>query len=283
MVSLYWCRLGIWSLRINLNTNKTLNIKKMIKQKNKTSQGHIEIILSFVIFIGFLLMIFIFFNPIRQPGTSSAALEEVQKKVIDYISTDFDYTSLIMNNPNSITPSCFSVPNSVKISTTAYPIVLDFNNNVLESKISSESIKIEKSSVTGNKLYKVYTSNYPPNAVPDKNFNDYSSSAVAGTCQPLTPADYSFAAVTRDKLVLREMLSELNKSYMINYEALKIDMGITEDFQFIVYDINKNVLINDSLAKHKIKSSNVFSRDVLLNTINKDGQPGEIILGLRVW
>jgi hypothetical protein len=233
-------------------------------------------------------MIFVFFNPVQQPKMSSAILEDVQEKLLDYISIDYDYTSLILTQPalTTITSSgknCFSVNNAIGFDpTTWHPLVLDLNNNIVDSHLSSEKFSIEKSSVLNNKLYKFYVSKYPDGDERNRNFNPYHLSP-SETCVELLPGTYSFGALTTDSLVLQENLPALNKSYMDNYDALKKDLNIADDFEFIVYDLNRNVIMNESLTKHKIKTTNVFSREILLKTINKNATQGSIILGLRVW
>jgi len=259
--------------------NKMLNCKH--------SQGHIEIILSFVIFLGFLIMIFVFFNPVQQPKTSSAILEDVQEKLLDYLSIDYDYTSLILTPSalSTITSSkknCFSVNNTIGFKSGEHLIVLDLNNKVLDSSTAYPAkFKIENSSNANNQLYKLYISKYPDTDI--RNFNPYHLSS-SETCVELPSGSYSFGALTSDSLVLQENLPALNDYYVNgSYKALKTDLKITDDFEFIVYDLNRNVIMNESLTKHKIKTTNVFSREILLKTINKNATQGSIILGLRVW
>ena len=74
----------------------------MLVKKNKKGQGHVEIILSFVIFIGAIILLFIFINPFARTKITSAT-GEVQEKIIEKISLDVGKLSIITNS----TESCY--------------------------------------------------------------------------------------------------------------------------------------------------------------------------------
>jgi hypothetical protein len=252
------------------------------KRKSISAQGHIEIILSFVIFLGFLIMIFVFFNPIKSPQTSTASLDDAQEKILNYLSVDYDYIPLIIKiNPQTITEACFSVTNPINNFVDNYMsfIILDQNNTPVKSRASSTDIYITKSLTTGNKLYKIYLSRN------DDTFNrrDYFFTESC-TALTTTPAQqYSFGSLTSDKLVFYDRLGEFNFSYMNGYEQLKQNLDLADDFEFIVYDKNRNVIMNESLSMHKLKTTTVLSRELLLKTINQNATQGDIIFALRVW
>lgn len=246
--------------------------------RNLHSQGHVEIILSFVIFIGFLALLFIFFNPISPPRTSSVAIDDVQEKILDYVSIDYDYGSVILKIIPS--ESCFSVANSIGLAGNEGLIVLDANNTIVNSRYSSQKIYIQKSSSSTNKFYRFYVT--PDSRDAEKSFNTYSFGDDIA-CTDLAAADYNFGAVSRDSMPLYENLEALNYNYESTYSELKKILSPAYDFEFVVYNLNRAVIMNNSLGMHNIKSSNVFSRELLLKTINRDAKQDDIILGLRVW
>jgi len=55
--------------------------KNNILSKSKRSQSHVEVFLSFVIFIGFLLFIFIFLNPFAK-AKPNYIMDNIQKAVV---------------------------------------------------------------------------------------------------------------------------------------------------------------------------------------------------------
>jgi len=64
---------------------------------SKRSQSHVEIILSFVIFIGFLLFVFIFMNPFAKAKDTSYIMDNIQKTVIGNITEKIGKLSIILN------------------------------------------------------------------------------------------------------------------------------------------------------------------------------------------
>jgi len=85
--------------------------------KSKHAQSHVEIILSFVIFIGFLLFVFMFMNPFAKTEPVYI-MDNIQKAIIDEISSEIGKLSAITNGS-----SCYSIP--------AY-LTIEYGNNFKE-------------------------------------------------------------------------------------------------------------------------------------------------------
>ncbi len=62
---------------------------------NKTAQSHVEIMLSFIIFIGALIFIFIFLNPFAKTGEKVSIIDDIQKIVVKDISSEIGKLSVI--------------------------------------------------------------------------------------------------------------------------------------------------------------------------------------------
>jgi len=69
------------------------------KTKNKKSQGHIEVMLSFTIFAGFLLFIFIFLNPFAKTE-SKQVMGNIQESITSEISSEVGKLSIIADSTN---------------------------------------------------------------------------------------------------------------------------------------------------------------------------------------
>ena len=64
---------------------------------------------------------------------------------------------------------------------------------------------------------------------------------------------------------------------------MKRDLNINEDFEFVVYNLNRSQVLFDTTSVHKLKTSFVLSRDIPLRVINRDAVQSDIVLNLRVW
>lgn len=234
--------------------------------KGKKSQMHIEMIMSFVLFVGFIIAILLFINPVKEQKVSMLALDNAQNQILKNVSSSYSYIPLILDS--SVSESCFSVDNPLP-ALTSNLFVQNQNNNIIKSKLDSGKIYLEK--IDDSKLYKFYFSNI---------FNVYSS--IASDCLALDESAYSFGALSVESVVLYENLLKLNESYNSDYGSLKKELKISNNFDFTIYDFNRTVLMKGD-SKNKVFSSNVLAREFVLNSADKDNNKKEAILNLRVW
>lgn len=240
----------------------------MIKnKKSKKSQGHIEMILSFTIFLGFLIVLFIFLNPFIDKKTTYSSLDKTETILLENISAEYEHIALILKNSRPDT-NCFSVANSFNISSNT--LIIDENNKIVGSLNTGSVIYITPNSVSP-RLYRIYFS------------NDFINLTSQKSCTTLPASTYSFGVMTIEKSVLSENLNILNRTYLEDYNNLKSELSLTKDFEFIIYNLNQSKVLFDTTGLHKIKSSDVLARDIPLRIINKSGYKSDILLNLRVW
>lgn len=227
-------------------------------------------IVSFLIFVGFVFVFFIFFTPTKQNTISSAALDLTQKIIIENSSFNYDYASLIISSDYDFRGvSCISIENSLGISGNA--VARDVNNNLLKTKQVGNIISIELP--TDKRYYRLY-------------FSDYFAPLNLGStdCTQLTPgSDYNYSVVSTSTGIMYDNLQVLNDAYMANYEKLKNDFGLRNNFEFAVYNLSYSVIMNDTLSMHKAKPVQVLSRNIPLKAIYRNGSDVDLILNLRVW
>ena len=237
----------------------------------KKTQGHIEVILSFTIFIGFLMAIFYFLSPISTNRISYSSLDRVEEKLLQNLSIEYKEVSLIIKDPRDIGGDCFSVNNSVGFSENT--IIKDEDGNIAKSSTSNSEKKITVENKNST-IYHIYSSSSA------NEFNDY---PIKNGCLKLDESNYSFSAPITNRLVLFENLEAMDKAYPENYDNIKANLSLEDDFEFIVYNMTRGILMNDTVSVHKIKLSSVLSRDILLRSIDKNASSGGLILNLRVW
>ena len=237
------------------------------KQKTKKAQGHVEMILSFIIFLGFLLVMFIFINPVSEKKVSYVSLDNVETALLENISIDYQYVALILKySPKDL--SCFSVDNNLSIASNL--LVLDENERIVKSENKNKQIDIQPVALNP-RLYKLYFS------------NNLSVSDKPSSCTKLKSSNYTFGVLTLENSVLFENLAALNKTYFENYTQLKSGLKLNSDFEFIVYNLNQTQKIFDTTPLHRVKNSQVLSREIPLRIINSTGGQSDIVINLRVW
>jgi len=239
-----------------------------MRTKEKNAQSHIEMILSFVIFIGFLLTIFIFINPIRQNTVTTSVIDSVQEKIFANVSMPYATISLVINPP--IPSGCFNISNNLRLSENI--VVRDSTNTRTPASLSSGPGGTISIRSTGDSFYRIYSS------------SNFDSALVSDGCVELPTTNYSFGVLDVGKDIFYDNLVELNNLYMTDYENLKLALAIPSDFEFAAYHLNnRTVLLNDTLSKHRTRPGNVLSRDIPLKAIKNDASKIDILLNIRVW
>jgi hypothetical protein len=169
--------------------------------KSKKSQGHVEMILSFVLFISFLLFIFAFLNPFSKSKEPDYIMEDIQRSILDNISSEVGIFTVFPNT----TFGCYNL--STKITE-------DYGSNYREN-------------VESGLKYTLYFSDL---------INPASMYKNAG-CSEL---NYTLGVYIKEKLVSEDLVQEFNISYVSDYKGLKKSLGINKEFSLIVLDQDKN-------------------------------------------
>jgi len=224
-------------------------------------------ILSFVIFIGFVVAMLIFMNPAREQKINYASVDIVENKIMENMSFAYSYFGLILNNAVS---GCFVVDNPGQ---SGNIIARDMNGAVKTANNDFPARKIYITSSSGERFYRLYFSN---------KFNNYSI-ANTGSCTVLTSANYTFGPLYTDKAILLDNVQPLYDAYMSDYSGLKASLGANEDFEFSIYDLNRTQTFFDTSSKHKIKTTLVLSRDLPIRVVDKNANMTDIILNIKVW
>jgi hypothetical protein len=235
-----------------------------MKKRGKKSQGNIELVLSFVIFVGFILVMLVFLNPMKNSATSYSSLDNIHNKIMNNISLEFDSLAIRINS--GIYGDCFQI-NLNGAGALGKVMALSSNNFILKANKNNEEIIFEK---TSDYFYIFYFSD---------SFNE--SPEILSKCVILNSKNYSLGLLNQEKRVLIENLENLNNSYSSDYSGLKNSIGIREDFDFSVF--NSTSMIFDTSNIHKMKTGNVVSRDIPIKAINKNAEDIDIILRIRTW
>jgi len=83
------------------------DVVKKIVPESKLSQGHVEMIISMILFVGFIILIFVFINPFTKTEDKSNVAENIEKVVVGSISNQIGMLSIIIGDP---TRDCYDIP-----------------------------------------------------------------------------------------------------------------------------------------------------------------------------
>ena len=229
----------------------------------KKSQGHIEVIISFVIFIGFVLTFFLFLNPLNRVAINPSALDDIQAILFDNLSSPVKYVPVRLH---SIQDACFEINDALDLGNTT--IVFDSNGKILTSQLNNGKISISNSGE--EKFYKIYSS-------------DLFEGSTLSLCIALDSSDYGFGVLSSENRIFFENLKSLQRDYISDYDGLRKNLKIRSNFDFVIFDLNRYAIMNDTISVHKLKGENILARDIPIRVINETAGENEFIFSLRVW
>jgi hypothetical protein len=182
----------------------------------KRGFGHVEAVLTLVIFIAFIIFAFIFFNPFRTNRTLTSTLDYSWREIDNYIKEDVDSYSVFFgpNAPLIITLAIPGAPiKSASVIDSSGNVINHFNNNM----------GVHFSKPADNFVVLQYSSNF--------SVGDFS---VVGSLIP--QADYIISSSESEKVVFEDKILALNKTYFSNYIAIKNQFNLPNrvEFGFVV-------------------------------------------------
>jgi len=224
--------------------------------KNILSQGHVEMILSFVMFAGFLVFIFFILNPFFE-STTKIDIKNVRTGIIDNITSSLGRLSVIVNSSND----CYDVD-----------LIRDsFGENFIEI---ADSVNDPEDPIR----YTLY-------------FGDFFDSSIVGfvSCSSELNRNYTLGNYFKEEVVDYNKAQILKENYESDYLSLRNSLGVG-DFSFNFTDLDKKQIyhFDDSekslSAKRRVPENvDIFSDEILVRVIDKNGKIYEMILNLKTW
>ena len=181
----------------------------------KRGLSHIEFVLSFIIFIAFILFAFIFFNPFHSGRTLKSTLDyswlEVTQKTNDEIET---YSVSI--DPTMTNSIAIEIPDTNGYNAT----VEDIDGSVIDAYLKNGAVYFEKPQ---DGFVKIKYSKVFPNGL-----------TRTGTI--LDDDNYYISSSKSEELYFEKLFLELNDTYFSNYSSLKKDFNLPNrvEFGFVV-------------------------------------------------
>jgi hypothetical protein len=237
-------------------------MKNKKRLDNKKGFSHIEVVLSFIIFLGFVIFLFAIFNPFKINTKSDVYIDMTERAIMDNISAKINFFTLKLKEGAS---SCFYFTYGLNLSNI---VVKDNNYERLgASSILIDNKKQIKIDGTGNFFY-IYSS------------DEFEENAVSGSCGELTSEEYSIGLFRIYKMVSFSKLNSLIEKHNSDYSNLKKEMGLTKDFSFNVRESSGNIIVTTDKKPPKIE---VFARDEPIQLVYQNGSFKYAILNIRVW
>jgi hypothetical protein len=236
--------------------------------KNKKAQGHIEMILSFVIFIGFIVVLLFFLTPSFDKDIDTVFLETTKNILMENWSSEYSIVSLTINE--SITSSLIG-ENCLKIKNKSYLGVsaIAKGYNGISLNVDSKVDFLELDYCCNRRYYKIYFSD---------NFN---SEPVNTGCKKLDNGNYSFGVPVNKESVFLEAINQTINEYNQDYDLLKQELNLKNDFEINIFNSTKDLILSANSSLNQ--NLEVYSIDFPVIVLDQKANKHNLIINIRTW
>jgi len=231
----------------------------MRKITRKKAQGHIEMIMSFGLFIGFVITMLFFFRPTVK--SKEVSVGSVQTAILTNLSVESFYFSV----SESAKTSCFCFTNPYP-EASGNIIIRDRLRENVGGWINGNTICIEQND---NDFFYIFLSSA---------YDEASS----GTCgNTISLDEEAVGSLRKSEAISNKALENLRDSYNKDYFTLVESLQTMHDFRFALFD-NQGTNVME-VEKEPQLGRPVFSKDLPIEILFKDGETGRYILRLYAW
>ena len=228
-----------------VNTHIEKVILNRLMPFSKRSQGHVEIIVSFIIFVGFIFFMFMILNPFAtSPDQADKVLDNTVDKMIKEISEEVGRLSVVMEDSPT---KCYHLND-----------VSSYGNKYIEI---NEILTPRKSTI--------YFS--------DKFVKD--ASHENSGCTKL----FTLGVYTNDDIITSWGIEKFKDDYESFYDGVKDSMDITNDFLFEIRDFDDTIISSFSVGKLIPSGREVRANEIPIRVIDENGIFNEYKLKVMVW
>jgi hypothetical protein len=240
-----------------------------VRMKNKGKRGsHVGIVLSFVIFITFIVFLYVILQPSINTGTKKNFALNIEREIKQIASEDLTSVSVRITTPNP--SSCVQL--------SGFLTGAGVGNTIKVVSENSESLDI---SVDGNDLSVERDSNLFFRVNEAQEFGAAGSGAL-GSCQSLVEGSgYDIGLIKTNSYVFETKVLELIGTYSADYSGLKSTLNVAPGNEFgfsFVYNNETEVSTSESNVP-----LDVYVREVPVQYVGSGGAVESGSLIIRVW
>ncbi|MFA4960880.1 MAG: hypothetical protein WC548_04430 [Candidatus Pacearchaeota archaeon] len=232
----------------------------------KRASGHLEMIFSFVFFVGFVFFLFLTLNPYD----SKSLLESVNIGLKDsfWEMGETNLTTFFLKVDSSDN-DCFSLQMQESEMLFDFDFarshVEDLDGNTFDSKFEATNnprLTIRNGSI----YYRVFMS------------PEFENGPSINGCEEME--DYIIGNIIERNVLSNKSLTELRQKYYNNYGALKVDLGVPEIFDFSIISEEIPEL---NMEKTAPSSGEVYAKSYLFEVLNSGGEIINSRFIVKVW
>ena len=235
---------------------------------SKKGSSHLEMILAFILFIGFISFLFFNLKPYDTAILPVSLANGVHYSLEKMIKTNLTVTSVKLTGVN-LNFKCFKVdiPGKYFKYDFSKQLVKDESGIKVASGVSSSGNNREIFIEGMENYYKIYFS-------PELNEFVY----LETTC--LDPQSSIIGSITEKEISSYKKLMELNAKYSSDYESLKSELGIPAIFDFEIISLDNPEINMETDVPNSI---DVIAVEKVFEILNGDGEIINSRIVVRIW
>jgi len=224
---------------------------------SKRGAGHIEMILSFVMFTFFVVFLFIYIKPVSNNSIGDSVLIGLGDSFHEKNGVDYGKIFLRVSD---FSGSCFSIGLSGH---SGNSIVQMVGGSVVGSSYSGSNLVVS----SGIGSYYVLIS------------PDFASGSGCSGPSLLSSQNYSIGSIETQKLISNKSLYLLKQSYLDNYAQLKTNYGVPKIIDFTIKSSDGSFDLGGTIPQ-KVQ---VFSKEYSENVLYENGSIQNKEFLIQVW
>lgn len=227
---------------------------------------HVEMVLSFIIFVGFVIFILAAF-PVYKSSKSSVGLDSAERSISDFVKFDVKYFTVVLNR--TIAADCFCFQSDSELGKV---IAVNEAGETVSASYSNGEVCV-KSKEVFNSIYS--SPEFKENSFDFRNCDSLNKS----TNDYLTGIEDDVTMVSYNKIL------NLISLYDSGYETLKDSFGIPdkEDFGFRVVNLKGEDSFNLQAIKTRPAKTEVLARNVPAQIAYENGSFVFGMINVQSW
>jgi len=231
---------------------------------SKRGSSHLEMIFSFVFFVGFVFFLLLTLKPYDTVTMPKSVNFAIANSLFEKTSTNLTTFFLKVNYPMLWGYSCFEVPLTYDLG-----FKYDFTNSYvsdLTKPVISDINSAGKLSVSSDKqFFKVMlSSEFPENSL--------------SNCGSIN--SFEIGSILNQQVLSYNTLKELSDKYKSNYESSKNELGVPEVYD---YSITCDTLPEINMDKEVVGSVDVLAADYIFEVLDNEGNITNSKFTVKIW
>ncbi len=239
--------------------------------KNKRG-SHVGMILSFVIFVTFLVFLYSILQPsIKVKQDKENLLKNLKTELTEKFSADIGVITFVINITTN--EECVNLEGMVSQLPNSHIVIKNESSDVVTAVIDggdSNNLLLDRSG-TGNNFFKIYHSDEFAGLVTDE----------INPCDDVSEDKYVFKSIDTGEEIFYSKINETKEEYEADYVQLKDELNIPggSEFSFIFKGEDGSVIATDE----KNVSTSVYAEQVPILYVDNEANIKSGFLIIRVW